>query len=117
MLKVNDTIRMVKPIGKVDLTGQIFNVIDIDNEGITLAIGFNRAYMSIDGYEKYFVKVKQWTDWIRIGSIAYKTDNEKYVKLRFGDYSAKASCHPMDTFDIDIGIQVCMDKIARKMKQ
>jgi len=114
-LKIGNTIEMVKPIGKCDMIGCRFKVTDITDDQIEFISKFGIGYMSYTEFDTYFVKHRVWTSWIKIApGFSYKTDGEKYVRVKFGEYKVKASCNKMDTFDLKTGICVCMGKIRTK---
>lgn len=118
MLSVGDKIKMVKSVGMYDGIGIIFEINKIDTDGtIIFTSELGIGYMSEDEFEKHFekVEIRQWTDWIETKSgFTYRTDNEKYVKVKKDKYEAKSSCHPCDTFNLAKGIAICLQKIDTK---
>lgn len=115
MLKVGDKIKMVKPIPNFDMVGTEFEVTTIEDNVIQIKSNFGIGVMSDDEFPKYFTKVKTWTDWINIGQdLSYKTDGEKYVKVKLDGYKTKSSCHPCDEFNLNTGIWLCVNKIKQK---
>lgn len=116
MLIVRDKIKMVNSVGCFDcLIGHVFEVTEIINGVISLKSNLGIGCMSEDEFKKHFVMVRDWTPWIyTVNFYAYKTDNRKYVKVKMDNYKVKASCHPNDTFDLETGINICLEKLKEK---
>lgn len=117
MLMIGDKIRLVKPIGVLKNIGEEFEVTATNDDIIDFKLSFiGMGSMSMAEYEKHFRKVRVWTDWILVNAntwneYSYKTDNEKYVRLKKDGREAKASCHPTDEFDLNVGIEICFDRL------
>jgi hypothetical protein len=57
---------------------------------------------------------RHWTPWITHRSgYRLKTDNQKYIKIKWGGFEAKASCHPVDEFNLERGTVICIAKIMK----
>lgn len=119
MLTEGDRIKMVSQIGDFGcLVDKVFEVTNARNGVISLMVdGVGIGVMSEDEFKKYFVMVRNWTKWIHtVDFYAYKTDNRKYVKVRKGNLLSKASCHPEDVFDLNTGIEICLNRISSKIQ-
>lgn len=116
MLTPGDKIRMVNSIGSFDcLIGHEFEVTEVIDGVVSLKSSLGLGVMSEDEFKKHFCMVRQWTHWIYTTDFyAYKTDNKKYVKVKKGNYSSKASCHPNDNFNLNTGIELCLKRIKDK---
>ncbi len=118
MLTSGDRIKMVNSINGLDcLVNKTFDVINVENGVISFKSSFGIGFMSEDEFKNNFVMVRNWTNWIHtVKFYAYKTDNKKYVKVKKDGYCVRASCHPTDEFDLNVGIAVCLKRIKEKMK-
>ena len=114
MLEVGAKIKMIKPIGCFCMPDTIFTVRNIVGELIEFVTNFGIGYMTNDEFNEYFKTVKVWTPWIETETYSYKTDNEKYVKVRMGNCKSKSSCHPCDEFDLNTGINIALQNILTK---
>lgn len=114
MLKVNDEFTMVKPIGNMDvLVGQKFKAIDVKDGLIHFACeGLGTGFMSEDEFPRYFKVVRTWTPWMSGGLYDYRTDGSRYVEVRRYGTKKRASCHPLDEFDLLTGITVALCKLT-----
>lgn len=119
MLKEGDAIRCVTPIGEYNqLQNMEFTIVGIQKGVISIKSNLGIGIMSEDEFKKYFVLIRKWTPWIHSTDFyKYKTDNRKYVKVEKNGIKAKASCHPNDEFDLDTGIETCLEKIALKTNE
>lgn len=114
MLKIGNKLKMIKQIGPIYMTGYEFEITDIQDDVISVKSAMGYGFMSMDEIGTNFIKVKTWTKWINSGFLKYKTDNEKYVRVRIGDLEAKSSCHPCDEFSLEYGIYIALQKIYDK---
>lgn len=128
-LKIGDKIKQVKPIVYETFTfnyvNKIFTITAISKDYIEFEGLFNigcagRGTMSFDEFDKYFEKIKpepekSWTEWTETKSgFKFRTDNEKYVKVKKGGITVRSSCHPCDKFSVAKGVSVCLQKIKDK---
>lgn len=115
MLKVGNKFKIVKSIGVFDFKNEVFTVCNITEDCISFTSELGIGCISTDDFDKHCERVKVWTPWISMGILSYKTDNEKYVKIKAGGYTTKASCHPCDEFDLETGIRICVEKMITKL--
>lgn len=132
MLIKGDKIRLVKKIGRTSEIGDMFDVVDItENGAITLKSNYGIGVMSYDEFEKYFEKVGEdsylsnWSSWQEIDfnndTAHYMTNGEEIV-FKYKNMKVKTSCLSTDTFDLEIGLNLCEKKMEvaiekRKIKQ
>lgn len=115
MIEIGDKLKQIKPYKGLNFKNIELEVVDIQDNLIFVTNKYGTGVLSDDEIGVLFKKVKRWTPWIDMGDIKYKTDNEKYVKVRINTYISKASCHPNDTFNLKIGIGVAIHKIIEKI--
>ena len=70
---------------------------------------------SLNYFENHFSKEYEWCDWRKLSSTGgeYRT-NRKDVEYRKDGVKVKASCHDDDTFDLDYGLALCLNKWQAK---
>ena len=125
MLVVGDKIKQVSPICGFDKVGETFDVIGIDDGAISFKADFGVGVMSWDEFknhfEKYIEKERKklpWTYWIAGKDDAhnlylYKTNCNKVVVKEDG-IKAESCCHPLDLFDLTVGLNIALARIAVK---
>mgnify|MGYP000949799330 CR=1 FL=1 len=125
MLKIGDKIKMVQ-IPEIknfdydikDFMGIMFEIIGINENIIAVQSSSGIGFLSSDEVGTHFIKVRQWTPWIKSGFIEYRTDNEKYVYVRYNGCVAKSSCNlKYDTFNLETGIMIAVSKVGDKIRR
>jgi len=124
MITKGDTISLVKSIPGFDRVGDNFTVVDIlegEMEAVAISCGYGMGVISADGFKQFFKKkvVKMWTPWSNIlfgdKVYAFRTNNKR-VEMKRNGIKASASCHPLDTFDLEVGLAWCAERIRDKAR-
>ena len=116
MLMTGDSFKQASKIGCFDKVGDIFKVTDISNDGmITFSASYGMGMMTYDEFNNHFEKIEHqpWSEWIQRDGYTYKTNN-KQVKIKRGDFSARSSCHTTDVFDLEKGITIALARVDVK---
>lgn len=127
MLVGGDKIKQVSAICGFDKVGEIFDVVGIDNGAITFRSDFGVGMMSWEEFnqhfEKYIEEIKEnkhhpWTGWKWgksevFGDFQYKTNQKKVIVKKF-DVKAEATCHHLDSFNLNIGLKIALARINVK---
>jgi len=119
MLMTGDNFKQTSKIGCFDKVGDTFKVTDISNDGmITFSASYGMGMMSYDEFNSHFEKVEHqpWSDWIQREGYSYRTNN-KQVKIKKDGFSARSSCHPSDSFDLEKGIAIALARVGVKEAQ
>lgn len=123
MIKVNDIVTLVKPIGELNNVGDLFEISNINEDGvIEIECGYGFGIMTISEFNTYFTIVKphyNWTSWIRFMAddgtvLEYKTNNKRIIVKGMG-VKSKCSCCPDDIFDLEYGLKLCVDRLNNKL--
>lgn len=136
MLVKGNKIEMVKALPHFNMVGDVFEVVHVGLDGsITIKSSYGIGVMSYKEFEEYFKIVKEY-EWVKlneyiinpdmdlvkslcdlsigkIGDMDIKTDNEKFVMLKFGEYVTEAKLHPEDEFDLIKGIKICICRLNK----
>lgn len=100
--------------------GDMIKITNINDKVIEFeCVGYGR--MSLDE-SKHFTKVKEWTDWQTFccnDVFGTARNNGKITEARINDKIYRAQCMEQDTFDIQKGIEICVEKylIDKCMKE
>jgi hypothetical protein len=115
-----ERIVLIKPVGKLEVIGQHYEVGGITEEHIIIRDIAHRcavASVKVSEFDKYFIPYKvthKWTAWGTIldedgVSIAgYYRTNGKKVQVKRGSVRAEASCSPEDTFNLAVGVTLAL---------
>ena len=122
MIIKDDLVRLVKSLPGFDRAGDVFRVEEIhdgDVPVVQFACGYGRGLLSADVFGEYFAKTRElkWTEWQNLlhGDRVYRyRTNGKRVVLKRGGYRAASSCHPLDPFSLEVGLGLCLQRIAEK---
>lgn len=128
-----DKIRLIKPMGAFTNVGEVCEVTDVAEGGI-ISFRFGGVHlgcMSYNEYEKYFEKVdyvekNNWTEWDKYDISFYDIDDEvvtieilyrdngRKVQVKHDSYRAESTCHKVDTFDFDKGLELAIKRLIVK---
>lgn len=131
MLKVNDKIRLIQPMGAFKNVGEICDVIDVTNDCISFKFGngCHLGCMSMSEFEKYFENVEQRKTSVTKEDIDELLDNAVIncssvfgkctivsVKLKNGFVITESSaCVDPNNYNERLGCEICMKAIRNKL--
>ena len=125
-----ERIRLIKPMGVFKNIGEVCEVIDVAEGGVISFRfgGYHLGCMSYDEFLKYFegVEERTWTDWeykvitfndihdYRVSIKIKYRNNGKKVQVRRGSLKAESSCCKEDTFNLDKGLHLAINRLIVK---
>lgn len=132
MLVKGDKIKLVKPMGVFTNVGEICDVVDINEDGV-ISFKFGKVHMgcmSIDEFNKYFVKYEEPKPITvtpdRIEQVM--NDSKVAVQTLFGKCTVVAcqlpsgfvivessACVDPKNYDEKMGIEICMNRIKDRV--
>ena len=124
MLIKGDKIKQVKEINGFNRVGDIFEVVDIDGNSISIKSDIGVGIMSYCEFEKYFEKVVEetWSEWKTYyyndkHLLRYRTKG-RLTECEFSDGIHTFSKNmDEDEYDLEKGIKVCIIKYEIKLLQ
>lgn len=131
MLVKGDKIQLVKPMGMFTNVGEICDVVDVSEEGVVSFMfgGVHMGCMSIDEFNKYFVKYEEQKITVTPDRIEQVMNHSKVsVQTLFDKCTVVAcqlpsgfvivessACVDPKNYDEKMGIEICMNRIKDKI--
>ena len=121
MLLVGDKIKQTKAIKGFNYVGKKFTVDAVEGNSISFSSYMGRGVMTLTEFEEYFEKVSEptWSEWFYNprSNLYYRTKGDLMEAREFynSKYSVFSKPYKDDTFNLEIGIEVC--KLKLKMKK